>query len=41
MLEKSENIVKNLSGNDSESAIIKIKEIEKDIKLYREVLECL
>lgn len=41
MLEKSENIVKNLSGNDSESAVIKIKEIEKDIKLYREVLECL
>ncbi len=41
MADKTENIIKNLSDNNSESAILKKSELEKENRLYREVLECL
>lgn len=41
MADKTENIIKNLSNNNSESAVLKKSQLEYENKLYKEVLECL
>ena len=41
MADKIENIIKNLSHNNSESAVLKKSQLEYENKLYKEVLECL